>query len=267
MTTGATQATTQATPHGEDDRAILLVHAYVDGELDPANAIAVEQRMAAEPKLAAERARVEALRHALRERLPQEVPPSGLELRVRRAIGPAMELSVARAQPPRPTWLALAAAVMIAIFASSGGTWYALQSSANDGTAAAVIDGHLRALMAPQPIDVKSSDRHTVKPWFNGRIPQAPRVVDLAQDGFPLIGGRVDVVGRTPVPALVYGRYQHLISLTAIPDAPAALAKSRSVRGYNLIAWTADGVTYWAVSDLNTSELETFARLFRDAPL
>jgi anti-sigma factor RsiW len=156
---------------------------------------------------------------------------------------------------------------MIAIFASSGGTWYALQSPANDGTAEAVIDGHLRALMAPQPIDVKSSDRHTVKPWFNGRIPQAPRVVDLAQDGFPLIGGRVDVVGRTPVPSLVYGRHQHLISLTAIPDAPAALDKSQTVRGYNLIAWAADGVTYWAVSDLNTSELETFARLFRDAPL
>jgi anti-sigma factor RsiW len=156
--------------------------------------------------------------------------------------------------------------VMLAIFASSGGTWYALQPSAGEGTAEAVIAGHLRALMAPQPIDVASSDRHTVKPWFNGRIPQAPRVIDLAQDGFQLLGGRVDVVGRTPVPSLVYGRRQHLISLTAIPDASVAIDRSQSARGYNVIAWTADGVTYWAVSDLNPSELQTFARLFRDAP-
>jgi anti-sigma factor RsiW len=120
--------------------------------------------------------------------------------------------------------------------------------------------------MAPQPIDVASSERHTVKPWFNGRIPQSPRVIDLAQDGFPLLGGRVDVVGRTPVPSLVYGRRQHLISLTAIPDASAAIDRSQSARGYNMIAWTADGVTYWAVSDLNPSELQTFVRLFRDAP-
>jgi anti-sigma factor RsiW len=245
--------------HGEDDRAILLVHAYVDGELDPANVIAIEQRLAAEPKLAAEQARVVALRRALRERLPQEAAPPSLDARVRRTVG----LTAARA---RPTWLALAASVMLAIFASSGGTWYALQPPAGEGTAEAVIAGHLRALMAPQPIDVASSDRHTVKPWFNGRIPQAPRVIDLAQDGFPLLGGRVDVVGRTPVPSLVYGRRQHLISLTAIPDASVAIDKSQSARGYNVIAWTADGVTYWAVSDLNPSELQTFARLFRDAP-
>ena len=245
------------TTQGEDD--ILLVHAYVDGELDPANVIALEQRMAAEPKLAAEQARVVALRRALRERLPQEAAPPSLEARVGRTVG----LTAARA---RPTWLALAASVMLAIFASSGGTWYALQPSAREGTAEAVIAGHLRALMAPQAIDVASSDRHTVKPWFNGRIPQAPRVIDLAQDGFPLLGGRVDVVGRTPVPSLVYGRRQHLISLTAIPDASVAIDKSQSARGYNVIAWTADGVNYWAVSDLNPSELQTFARLFRDAP-
>ena len=253
-------AVTQAATLGEDDRAILLVHAYVDGELDPANMIAIEQRMAAEPRLAAEQARVVALRRALRERLPQEAAPPGLQARIRRTVGLS---SAARAQP---TWLALAASVMLAIFVSSGGTWYALQSSADDGTAEAVIGGHLRALMAPQPIDVASSDRHTVKPWFNSRIPQAPRVVDLAQEGFPLVGGRVDVVGRTPVPSLVYSRRQHVISLTAIPDASAAIDKPQSVRGYNVIAWTADGATYWAVSDLNPDELQTFARLFRAAP-
>jgi anti-sigma factor RsiW len=119
--------------------------------------------------------------------------------------------------------------------------------------------------MAPEPVDVVSSDRHTVKPWFNGRIPNSPRVVDLAKDDFPLVGGRVDVVGRTPVSTLVYRRAKHLISLTAVPTegAFASGAGPRSINGYNVIQWTENGVTYWAVSDVETKELETFAQLFR----
>ena len=243
-----------------DDRAALLVHAYVDGELDPANAIAIEQRIASEPALAAEHARVEALRHALRERLPREAEPPALRERVRRAVG------ITR-QRTQPTWMALAASVAIAIFASSTGTWYATtQSPAGSNVPDAVIAAHLRALMAPQPTDVVSSDRHTVKPWFSGRIPLAPRVIDLAPDGFPLIGGRVDVVNRTPVPSLVYSRRQHIISLMAVPNASAGATAPQTVQGYNMISWTAEGTTYWAVSDLNLEELQMFARLFRAAP-
>ena len=244
--------------HDNDDQAALLVHAYVDGELDPASAIAIEQRIASEPALAVERARVEALRRALREGLPQEPAPAALREKVRRAVG----LTRQRAQP---TWMALAASLALAIFASSTGTWYAMQPGSGGSVPDAVIAGHLRALMAPQPADVASSDRHTVKPWFSGRIPLAPRVVDLVQDGFPLVGGRVDVVNRTPVPSLVYSRREHLISLTAVPNAVGNRA-SQTVQGYNMIAWTADGMTYWAVSDLNLEELEMFARLFRAAP-
>jgi anti-sigma factor RsiW len=245
--------------HDSDDQAALLVHAYVDGELDPASAIAIEQRIASEPALAAERARVEALRRALREGLPQEPAPAALREKVRRAVG----LTRQRAQP---TWMALAASLALAIFASSTGTWYAMQPGTGGSVPDAVIAGHLRALMAPQPADVASSDRHTVKPWFSGRIPLAPRVVDLVQDGFPLVGGRVDVVNRTPVPSLVYSRRQHLVSLTAVPNASTGIKTSQTVQGYNMIAWTAEGMTYWAVSDLNLEELEMFARLFRAAP-
>jgi anti-sigma factor RsiW len=129
-----------------------------------------------------------------------------------------------------------------------------------------VIASHLRALMAPQPADVASSERHTVKPWFNGRIPLSPRVVDLVQDGFPLVGGRVDVVNRTPVPSLVYSRRQHIISLLAVPNALAGSTAPQTIQGYNMISWTAEGTTYWAVSDLNLEELQMFARLFRAAP-
>jgi anti-sigma factor RsiW len=242
------------------ERAALLVHAYVDGELDPAIAIAIEQRMASEPALAAERARVEALRRALLERLPREAEPPALRERVRRAVG------ITR-QRTQPTWMALAASVAIAVFASSTGTWYATRQSPGGGNASdAVISAHLRSLMAPQPADVASSDRHTVKPWFGGRIPLAPRVIDLAQDGFPLVGGRVDVVNRTPVPTLVYSRRQHLISLTAVPNASVGLTTPQTVQGYNMISWTAEGMAYWAVSDLNLEELQMFARLFRAAP-
>jgi len=107
-----------------------------------------------------------------------------------------------------------------------------------------------------------------VKPWFNGRIPQAPRVIDLAPEGFPLIGARVDVIDNTPVPTLVYGRRLHIISLSAIPDEGRGdgAAARRSINGYNVLSWRENGVSYWAVSDLGVGELETFAQLFRKAP-
>jgi anti-sigma factor RsiW len=248
-------------PDASRERDRLLVHAYLDGELDPASAIAIEQRIAADPDLAAEQARVEALRRTLRERLPREAAPPGLQSRVRRAVG----LGAARG---RPTWQLLAASILIAVFASSTTTWLALQPSSGDQLGDAVVAGHLRGLMAPQSIDVVSSDRHTVKPWFQGKIPQAPRVIDLASDGFPLVGGRIDVVGRQGVPTLVYRRRQHVISLTALTDGArdAAPQSQAAAQGYNLVRWNAGGVAYWAVSDLNGPELETFARLFRDAP-
>ena len=119
--------------------------------------------------------------------------------------------------------------------------------------------------MAPQPTDVVSSDRHTVKPWFNGRIPEAPRVVDLATEGFPLVGGRIDVIGRVPVPTLVYRHRQHLISLSAVPAGRNAGVAPRAIAGYNILTWTENGITYWAVSDLAASDLDKFAKAFREA--
>jgi anti-sigma factor RsiW len=134
-------------------------------------------------------------------------------------------------------------------------------------TADLVVASHMRALMAAQPIDVASSDRHTVKPWFNGRIPESPRVIDLANAGFALVGGRIDVIGRVPVPTLVYRIRQHLISLTALPASTAApmMVGLRNIAGYNTLSWTDGGLTYWAVSDVSASDLEAFAKAFREA--
>ncbi len=243
----------------EDDPK-LLVHAYVDGELDPANARALERRIQSEPALAAERDRVEVLQRVLRSKFPLAPAPAHLRERIERAAG-------LRRLPARPTWLALAASVALAVIVSSSSTFIAL-APPGDATADAVVSDHIRALMAPQPADVASSDRHTVKPWFNGRIAESPRVVDLARNDFPLIGGRIDVVERNPVPTLVYHHRKHLISLTAIPvpGNPDAAPVSRAIEGYNLIEWTADGVTYWAVSDVAAPELAHFTELFRSTP-
>src|SRR5205823_1593833 len=227
----------------------LLVHAYVDGELDPANARAIERRIVADPVLVAERERIEALQHALRSNFPSTRPPAALRERIERAVG-------LRRTPSRPTWLALAACVTLAMSIGSSSTFLALAPN-SDMTADAIVSDHIRALRAPQPADVASSDRHTVKPWFNGRIPESPRVVDLARNDFPLIGGRIDVVERNPVPTLVYRHRKHLISLTAIPapGKPDAAPVPRAIDGYNIIEWSEEGVIYWAVSDVATAEL------------
>ncbi len=242
------------------DESSLLVHAYLDGELDPANSLAVAQRIAADPALGAEVERIQALRQAVRERLPPEPMPSHLRARIEAAIGP-------RRLHVHPTWRALAASVVLAIALGSGSTWIAMRPVSGNHIAEAVVDSHMRALMAPRSTDVTSSERHTVKPWFNSRITQSPQVVDLTSEGFPLIGGRVDVIGTTPVATLVYGRRLHLISLSAVPSARSSqdVSVRKSIRGYNVTNWSEDGVDYWAASDLNAGELETFARSFRSA--
>jgi anti-sigma factor RsiW len=236
----------------------LLVHAYVDGELDPAHTLELERAIAADPALAAERDRAQALRDLIRDRLAREPAPAGLLGRIEFAVG-------MRRERPRPSWGALAAAAVLAAVIGSSSTWLMYRPTPSDTTAEMVVASHLRALMAPQPIDVASSDRHTVKPWFNGRIPESPRVVDLTSEGFPLVGGRIDVIDRTPVPTLVYRHRQHLISLMALPAAAANMPERQTIAGYNVIEWSDNGVRYWAVSDLGAGDLESFAKAFREA--
>jgi len=250
------------TPSTSDDNSVLLVHAYLDGELDPVNALAIAQRVSTDPTLAAEGERVKALQQLIRERLPREGAPPGLRARIEASVG---GIEPARA---RPSWRALAASVALTALVASSSTWFVVGSQPANTLADTLVSDHIRALMAPQPTDVISSDRHTVKPWFNGRIPESPRVVDLAKEDFPLVGGRIDVIGQTPVPTLVYRYDKHLISLTEMPDQTRLdLAKApRTINGYNLVHWTENGVSYWAISDLAPAKLEDFARLFRAAP-
>jgi anti-sigma factor RsiW len=239
------------------DDATLLLNAYLDGELDPANTLALERRIEREPSLAAELERIAALKHALHEKLTSEAAPAGLRARIEHSVGIGRER--------HPSWRALAASVVLTALVAGGATWTLRAPAPQDSMREAVITSHIRSLMAPQPVDVASSDQHTVKPWFNGRVPQAPRVVDLAAQDFPLIGARLDVLGREPVPTLVYRRRKHLISVMASPTAGrlAEQPSQSTAEGYNILRWTDDGIAYWAISDLDAQELATFVRLFR----
>ena len=203
---------------------------------------------------------------ALRDALPTYSAPEGLRAFARGHAAQELSPHVRRPNALRHRLL-LAASLLLTFGAGWGAHVLTERRSATaeqNALEVAVADTHLRSLMSAHLTDVRSSDRHTVKPWFAGKVPLAPSVPDLSSDGFPLVGGRVESVGGHPSAALVYARRLHMIDLfiwtTAAPDAESAPA---SYHGFAMVHWTAAGLAYWAVSDAGGAELAEFAARYR----
>jgi anti-sigma factor RsiW len=239
----------------------LLLQAAVDGELDAAAMLAFERAMHEDEALSAEYQRLIALREAF-SHMPKTYAPAALRRRVTRLA--EREPEAARL-PFLHGWRPAAIAAGFAFILGSGLTAFVLPHPPPEPMQA-LVASHVRGVMSGQPTDVVSSDRHTVKPWFATRSVVSPQVVDLAGDGFPLVGGRLDVIGATPVPTLVFKRGAHLISLTEVPDRVARLPAGKSeADGLAVLDWQQGDTTYVAISDAQPAELAAFAAAFRKA--
>ncbi|HKA18184.1 MAG TPA: anti-sigma factor [Blastocatellia bacterium] len=245
-----------------------LIHAYMDAELDLVRSLELERHLRDCPVCSTGHENIQVLRGAVRELYYQ--PPAHLQKRIMSALRKEARSSHMNIGAEhkfslwswRPFYVA-ASLAFIAILSWSAIRLLSIRSE-NDLLAREVIASHVRSLMAEHLADVMSSDRHTVKPWFNGKLDFSPPVQDLAEEGFPLVGGRLDYVGNRPVAALVYQRRQHYINLFVWPSTGGTAGSSElSTQGYNVVRWNSPGMTVWIVSDLNKRELQDFSELMR----
>lgn len=248
------------------DNEELQLTAYCDGELDPVAAGEFERRLAADELLRARYTRLMSLRQAVRA-LPLADVPSDLQARIQARLNAEAERPNA-AQPSNVTVLrrrnwsfqALAASAVFGAVISGSVLKTIDRFGQSDTVASEVVAGHIRGLLAPQPFDVASSDRHTVKPWFTSRLPESPQVPDLSARGFVLLGGRVDVIGNRPVATIIYKHAAHTVSLTTLRAGEAV--SDQTIAGYNVRSWSDGNFTYVAASDMPSADLATFESAF-----
>ena len=247
------------------DNDELQLNAYCDGELDPVSASEFERRLASDQPLKARYDRLLSLRQAVRS-LPQLDMPAGLQARIQSRLDAERPSNVTALRQRSWSFQALAAAAVFGAVVSSAVMMTIERYGQREEVASEVVAGHIRGLLAPQPFDIASSDRHTVKPWFTARLPESPRVPDLTAQGFALLGGRVDVIGRDPVATIVYKHAAHTVSLTTLR--PGQSVPEQAIAGYNVRSWSDAHFTYIAVSDLPSADLATFERAFSaEAPV
>lgn len=240
-----------------------LLDGYLDGELDLVRSLEVERHLQDCPSCGQFLARRLSLRRELASAALYHPAPVALQERVRAALH---RMEVVPRLPRSIKWRRLAAVGGIAavLLIAFGIAARRRAPSRADMLAHDVIASHVRSLLADHLADVASNDRHTVKPWFNGSLDFSPWVGDLADEGFPLVGGRLDYLDGRSVAALVYRRRKHVINLFEWPasggDSTAALERQK---GYQVLHWTAEGMNWWAISDLNAQELDDFGQLVR----
>lgn len=244
---------------------LLLVQAEFDGELDAADALSAARHRQSCAACRDAYAQLEATRALLRESAPRHQAPESLRQAIRTGLGvtakPAAKTTTPRAR--RPWWqdgasFGLGAAVAAAIA-------LLIVTPAQQGMLDDIVASHIRALQPGHLEDVISTDQHTVKPWFDGRIDFAPPVKELASEHFPLLGGRLDYLDNRPVAALVYGSDKHIIDLYVWPGGGDPSPTTAALNGYNTVRWNANGMTFWAVSDLEAAKLGEFVRDWRAA--
>lgn len=241
-----------------------LLDAHLDEELDVVNDAAVAAHLESCPACSAAALTLADQRQQRQTLLTRHRAPADLVA----SVGEALRAAELEANPRKSRWafdgrwLALAAGLALA-----GTVGFVLgdRQALREAALGELLAAHVRARITDQLTEVASSDRHTVKPWFAGKVDFAPPVVDLAADGFTLVGGRRERLGGRTVATLVYRRRQHTIDLHVWAGAPLSLAGARSIEGYSVLGWTAGGLNFTAVSDVAPGEIAAFASLLRRA--
>jgi len=242
-----------------------LLPAYFDGELDLVRNIEFEEHLKTCRLCAQQLTELQAMRSSLQSANLYERAPESLRSRIRAALPPeARPQPISMLRRRALEWLAVAAAILIAVILGAK-----VLSNIGGGEqnliAEEIVASHIRSMQPGHLYDVESTDQHTVKPWFDGKLDFAPPVINLADQGFPLIGGRLDYVGHRDVAALVYQRQKHFINVFVWPE-DSKVAKTpevQTIQGYNLVFWSHNGMYFCAASDLNLAELRQFAQLLQ----
>jgi anti-sigma factor RsiW len=255
------------------EEADRLLHAYIDGELDPVKSLELEAHLAENPSARAACERLRGMSAAIRDKADYHAAPAWLEARVRAAIPAGPENVSARwwrwVKPAgsfaaAADWLRPAAsfaAVALVTWAVALGT---MRPSQDERITQEVLASHVRATLSNRSYDVASSDQHTVKPWLSARLAFSPPVADLSASGFELVGGRLDYIGAQPVAVLVYKRRQHLIDVFVWPAEAQKTEQTLARDGFNIERFARNGMGFWVVSDLNRNELDDFVRLLAE---
>ena len=248
-----------------------LLQGYFDGELDLVRSLEFEEHVKTCPHCAQQLQEQQAMRDSMRAANLYERAPDSLRTRIHAAI--PMEVGALPPPVPMPRrpvleWLAVAAAVLIAVFLGAK-VLPNLGGQKQNLMAEEIVASHIRSMQPGHLLDVESTDQHTVKPWFDGKLDFAPPVVDPKDQGFPLVGGRLDYIDRRNVAALVYQRQKHLINVFVWPEESneEKPPEAQTMQGYNLVSWTHNGMNFCAASDLNLTELRQFAQLLERGSL
>jgi anti-sigma factor RsiW len=261
------------------DEAEILLHALIDGELDAGHAREVEAHIAGCVACAASFAAYRQMSQKIANADLRYTAPAALRRRIEASLPQSTPSSLSKSLPrslpmaPAPSRRSVlrgfAMGSAVSALAATGIVAIVLRADDEQRIMSEVVSAHLRSLQAGHLTDVVSTDQHTVKPWFNGRLDVSPPVIDLTSKGFTLVGGRLDYIDARAIGAVVYRRRQHVINLfvSQTANTERRAAKIETIQGFNIRRWSDRGLNYWAISDIGADELNEFGDKFEAAVL